>query len=72
MRKADTDRSSRPDGNMSTAMRPALLGRALVLRRRMRASYAPELGRKEPDHEDRWSRIHRSHKLLSAILGRCI
>ena len=28
--KADTHRSSRPDGNMATAMRPALLGRACV------------------------------------------
>jgi hypothetical protein len=28
--KADTHRSSRPAGNMATAMRPALLGRALV------------------------------------------
>jgi glycosyltransferase involved in cell wall biosynthesis len=44
--KADTHRSSCSDGNMATAMRPALLGRALVLRRRMRASYAPELGRR--------------------------
>ena len=26
--KADTHRSSRPDGNIATAMRPALLGRA--------------------------------------------
>jgi hypothetical protein len=29
-RKADTHRLSRPDGNMATAMRPALLGRAFV------------------------------------------
>ncbi len=28
--RADTDRSSRPDGNMATAMRPARLGRAFV------------------------------------------